>query len=89
MRRLNQLFQIKYDFAESATELQSKIRLKFNIWFRSRISHVPNIMRVGVFFWFQSYYNSQFTFVLGIIFQFFVYSFTLVFLYFVIFPILF
>ena len=90
MRRLNQQFQIKYDFAESATELQSKIRLKFNIWFRSRISHVPNIMRVGVFFWFQSYYNSQFTFVLGIIFQFLsTVNFTLVFLYFVIFPILF
>ena len=31
MRRLNQQFQIKYDFAESAPELQSKIRLKFNI----------------------------------------------------------
>ena len=27
MRRLNQQFQIKYDFAESASELQSKIRL--------------------------------------------------------------
>ena len=42
MRRLNQ--QFKYDFAESATELQSNVRLSFNIWFRSRISHVPNIM---------------------------------------------
>ena len=31
MQRLNQQFQIKYDFAESATELQSKIRLRFNI----------------------------------------------------------
>ena len=44
MQRLNQQFQIKYDFAESATELQSKIRLRFNIWFKSRISHVLNIM---------------------------------------------
>ena len=42
MRRLNQ--QFKYDFAESATELQSNVRLSFNIWFRSRISQVPNIM---------------------------------------------
>ena len=38
-----QQFQIIYDFVESATK-QSKIRLRFNIWFRSRISHVPNIM---------------------------------------------
>ena len=85
MRRLNQQFQIKYDFAESATELQSKIRLKFNIWFRSRISHVPDIMRVlvPVLLQFSVYICA------GNHFSVFVYSFTLVFLYFVIFPILF
>ena len=57
MRLLNQQFQIKYDFAESATALQSKIRLRFNIWFKSRISHLPNIMHFNALYYNWNYRN--------------------------------